>query len=458
MGSISEAVMRWFRTSPEPGDVAAVHPLRLLAREGGGRALRLGIAKIVRSGGLVHCKSALLALQAEILWTHGDHAGVRRTAELLVSRHKSALGHFYLAQSAFVHGEFEAAAASLQRLLALDPNHTDGIYLRSACALETGDRELAWSVLEDIALRDSRPKTWLHLAQLVRDKNDFGRLMACHARARENKTVPAFSKDIQDHLALGALRGGEYEQAKEIWRGIILHIFAKPARFGKRARKKADYSAGRAECALLDLRRTLEAARIEMFLVSGTLLGCIREGRLLSHDKDIDVGIWEDVPPGDVRAALRASGLFFLIPSRAPEILRVRHVNGIPLDLFYHYRQQGDYWHGGVKNKWHNSPFDLVPRTFLGESFLVPADHDRYLTENYGDWRAPKTDFDSAFDTPNGEVIHADEQLVHCFKMLLASYLKGASGKVDYYLGKLDAMGEKPLAARCGELLASRAQ
>ena len=440
MGSISEAVMRWFRTSPEAGDVAAVHPLRLLAREGGGRALRLGIAKIVRSGGLVHCKSALLALQAEILWTHGDHAGVRRTAELLVSRHKSALGHFYLAQSAFVHGEFEAAAAAWQRLRALDPYHTDGNDLRSAFDGRT---------CIDAAL---------HLAQLVRDKNDFGRLMACHARARENKTVPAFSKDIQDHLALGALRGGEYEQAKEIWRGIILHIFAKPARFGKRARKKADYSAGRAECALLDLRRTLEAARIEMFLVSGTLLGCIREGRLLSHDKDIDVGIWEDVPPGDVRAALRASGLFFLIPSRAPEILRVRHVNGIPLDLFYHYRQQGDYWHGGVKNKWHNSPFDLVPRTFLGESFLVPADHDRYLTENYGDWRAPKTDFDSAFDTPNGEVIHADEQLVHCFKMLLASYLKGASGKVDYYLGKLDAMGEKPLAARCGELLASRAQ
>lgn len=455
MRKIRETVKQWIRSTKDPrvseaavsGDPAIPHPLRLLAREGGYRALKLGISKLVRGGALFHYKPALLALQAEILWANGDHPGVCRIANTLVRDHQSVLGHFYLAQSAYVRGDRAAAEESLRNLLAIDPKHTDGIYLMATCAMDAGDRERAWRMLENTALTSSRAKTWLLLAQLVESKADLARLFDCHARAREKKVIHAYGKDIADHLALGALRGGDCEKAKSIWRDMLLHLAAKPGKFGSRKRKKADYTTRRAERALVDLKRALEFAEIEMFLVSGTLLGCIREGRLLSHDKDIDVGIWEDVPAESVRSALRRSGLFTSIPSRSPQMLRVRHVNGIPLDLFYHFREPADCWHGGIKLKWHNSPFALTGTSFLNETFLVPADHDLYLTENYGDWRIPKTDFDSAFDTPNGEVIHQDELVVHSFKMLLHCHLKGAASKVEYYLGKLCDMGESEFAA-----------
>jgi tetratricopeptide (TPR) repeat protein len=468
MGSISEAITRLVKDSRRhqgavdqtsetertgatsvKEEVVVPGLIELLAREGGYRALKLGVSKLVRSGGLLHYRSAVLSLQAELLWSHGKHAEVRQIAERLVTDFRSSLGYFYLAQSAFIHGDVEEAIVYLRDLIALDPIHTDGIYLMVACAVEAGDRERAWKLLEGISLRDSRAKTWLHMANLVQTVEDFSRMSDARERAVQKKVIPPFGREIAGHLAQGALLCGDFELAKSIWRETTLRIISKPAKSVRRTRKRVDYSPGRAERALVDLKRSLENSRIEMFLVSGTLLGCVREGRLLGHDKDIDVGIWNDVPAEAIRAAVRQSGCFFFIPSRSPDILRVRHVNGIPLDLFYHYREPADYWHGGIKMKWHNSPFELERKSFLSESFLIPCNHELYLEENYGDWRTPKMDFDSAFDTPNGEVTQSDEMLIHSFRMLLECYLKGASSKVEYYLGKIERLGESEFCAKC---------
>ena len=39
---------------------------------------------------------------------------------------------------------------------------------------------------------------------------------------------------------------------------------------------------------------TLKVNDIQAFLVSGTLLGFIREGGLLEHDNDLDIGVFAD--------------------------------------------------------------------------------------------------------------------------------------------------------------------
>jgi hypothetical protein len=248
-------------------------------------------------------------------------------------------------------------------------------------------------------------------------------------------------------LSVAAMRGGDHETAKALWRNIITRALASPNGFRSRRPKVDVYTQGLAEKALVDLKKSLDASGIPMFLISGTLLGCVREGRLLGHDKDIDVGIWDDVPMEKIHAALQRSGLFIHLLSRSPHYVRVRHLNGIPLDLFYHYRDEKTWWHAGPKMKWHNSPFTLCPREFLGEAFLVPEDHDTYLTENYGDWRTPRIEFDSAFDTPNREVTEPEELIVHCLKHLFQSVSKGSADKTAYYLGKLDELGEKPFVS-----------
>lgn len=416
---------------------------QMLRQEGGGRTLKLWFHKQFCDRSGFHPVKSLLVLRAEMQWSAGDHEGVRQTALRLVEKHRSTLGRYYLAHSAWVRGEIVEAEKWLGELLALKPDHGDGIYLQAACAVDRGDRDRAWEILELFALRSKRVKTWQQLANLVEGPADLRRLQACHARAVKMKMIPEFRREIDNYLSMAAMRGGDHETAKALWRNIITRALASPGGFRSRRPKVDIYSRGLAEKALVDLKKTLDAAAIPMFLISGTLLGCVREGRLLGHDKDIDVGIWDDVPVEEIQAALRRSGLFALIHPHSQHYLRVRHLNGIPLDLFYHYRDGKSWWHASGKIKWHNSPFTLGTRDFLGEAFLVPEDHDTYLTENYGDWRTPQVDFDSVFDTPNREVVRPEEVIVHCLKHLFQSVSKGASRKTGYYLGKLDDLGEK---------------
>jgi hypothetical protein len=421
----------------------------LLLRKGGYHSLKTGITRLVRGGGGIDLKLVVLVLVAEYYWSIGNHAEVRRIGHILNKCFRSGHGPFFLAQSEYVNGNLEASFRHLGRLVTAHPKHVEGTCLYARCAFEMGEKELAWTAMEKISLHKSRLKIWIQISQFVHDDADYLRMTKAHDRAVSAGVVLACNRQITQQLAAAACKCGQYSKAKSIWRDFISHSIArKPVSAGRKA-TGGNYSNSRAEKALLDLRRVLDNAAIEMFLVSGTLLGCVRENRLLGHDKDIDVGIWEDVPMPRLLEALRFSGLFFLIPSRSKEIVRIRHLNGIPLDVFYHYREANNIWHGGVKVRWHNSPFSLAKRTFLGESFLVPENHDLYLHENYGEWRTPKVCFDSAFDTPNGEVRHRDELLVHTFKMLADSWIDQVPSKLNYYLDKLEQLGECEFAMNC---------
>ena len=55
---------------------------------------------------------------------------------------------------------------------------------------------------------------------------------------------------------------------------------------------------------------------------------------------------------------------------------------------------------------------------------LGPADADRYLTENYGDWRTPVTEFNCTTGTPN-LVISRTFRSVALFLTRLAHFAHG---------------------------------
>jgi len=187
--------------------------------------------------------------------------------------------------------------------------------------------------------------------------------------------------------------------------------------------RKGDFPIEGAKQALDDFVTLFPLDRMPWFLVSGTFLGLVRENGFLAHDYDIDLGVFEDEI--DIRAtcaAILASDRFVLkkydyhksnlfntdtvsTNPDVPYILKIIHTSGIHIDLFIHYRDTSVtpaiHWHGSSLHRWENSAFEVVPYTFYDHTVLGPADADRYLTENYGDWRTPVTEFNCTTDTPN---------------------------------------------------------
>lgn len=184
--------------------------------------------------------------------------------------------------------------------------------------------------------------------------------------------------------------------------------------------------ADRAGTALADLQEALGQKGIEFFLISGTLLGCVRENQLLGHDKDVDIGVFGSVSLDTVRSAVSSSLKMKEREIGSADCLYVRHVNGVMIDIFRHYEEGGKVWHGGIKTRWWNTPFELRQTQFLGHQFAVPSDPDLYLTENYGDWQTPVTLFDTFLDTPNMEVTDEDVLTLYFLLTLCEHYLKGS--------------------------------
>ena len=191
------------------------------------------------------------------------------------------------------------------------------------------------------------------------------------------------------------------------------------------------------EC-MRSLNKLVEATQVKAFLVSGTLLGCVREKRILAHDYDIDFGADIDDPGFDALvAALNAHPDFKLRKiqkvtneialhnewarnyANKPWLAKYMYKESIPVDLFAHIFFRGEVFHGSKRNLWVNSDFDLRRTDLYGIEFNAPVEADRYLTENYGDWRTPVHGFQCTTDTPNSRVIHS----LAAVKFLMKRYI-----------------------------------
>jgi hypothetical protein len=155
----------------------------------------------------------------------------------------------------------------------------------------------------------------------------------------------------------------------------------------------------------------LKTAGVDAFLAYGTLLGAVRNGGLIGHDSDADLGyVSQHEHPIDVMResfelqrqlcdlgypTTRYSGAAF----KVDVIESDGSVRG--LDVFGGFLMAG-YLHlmGEIrtpfKREW---IFPLATATLEGRSFPVPADADRFLVATYGPhWRTPDPAF--KFKTP----------------------------------------------------------
>lgn len=209
--------------------------------------------------------------------------------------------------------------------------------------------------------------------------------------------------------------------------------------------RTGDFSVDDARTALADLAEVLPVAQWPWYVISGTFLGIVRENGFLAHDYDVDVGITADpghpeVIPAMIRTleesprfvvkkvdeaqSLVATGPGRYEVRRALALVKLIHENGINVDVFVHHREGDVLWHGSSIHRWENSVFDLAEYRLAGVDVLGPADADRYLTENYGDWRTPVTEFNCTTGTPN-LVITRSFHSVALFLTRLAHFAHG---------------------------------
>ena len=161
---------------------------------------------------------------------------------------------------------------------------------------------------------------------------------------------------------------------------------------------------------LRDFYAAASEAGVTPFLMWGTLLGCVREGNLLTQDRDIDVGILDAdrAKKGALISALRRRG-YALIVDKDFKFKFARRSFDVMLDVdvFFPWKDmivcsslQED---GSYLSEWF--PQDafavLSPRTFLGVRVLVPDPPERILHAIYGDWQTPRPAYSSQRDPLN---------------------------------------------------------
>jgi tetratricopeptide (TPR) repeat protein len=193
--------------------------------------------------------------------------------------------------------------------------------------------------------------------------------------------------------------------------------------------------------AIEDLTRVLDDAEVPFFFAAGTALGLVREGRPLSLDADIDVGIRDEHYDLEaLRELFRTHPSFeFDVVHPRTHKLGLRHRGGSPVDLFRFYDEDGHTYHDAVFTRWRNRPFDVQRIEVQGLQVPIPADEDHYLTENYGDWRTPNPAFDAfTDDAPNVEVTWPEYHRLHLVRRAYRSFTNGDVATAARFLRAAD--------------------
>lgn len=173
-----------------------------------------------------------------------------------------------------------------------------------------------------------------------------------------------------------------------------------------------------AEAMLADVTRLLGKIGVRYGLDGGTLLGIVREDRLLPWDDDMDLFVPEDQLP-----RLEARLYRFRLAGYKVSVKKARHSLGsiqagsvrlikirsrkylfwrgdLLMDLFIKYASGERYeWIVGDENAVHKSVDGRFYRSlrtllFRGVEYAVPAETDAYLAARYGEWRTPVTVWD----------------------------------------------------------------
>jgi hypothetical protein len=323
-------------------------------------------------GLLVDCERSDMALELMKCWQKADRSEIPwlKTCKAIATRTKEVT----------LRPEAHRLAQSIEKLIGLAPGSQ---------AKVRKEMKIQWATM---ALKSQDPGLSLKAAQAAFEED-----------ASMNQRL-----NLVKALILSKAFDEAIEQIEEMLK-IALEEGSKSHHI-ENQKIMGGFDTNAAEKTLLAVNEHLRGKGLQPFLMSGTLLGFQRNGALLPHDKDIDIGIigWEH--QFTIAQALLEAGFFkfdltqlsghnrFLISAYD---LR----NGMAIDFFLFHDHGDHYLHGidfniEITQNFKFSKFMLREVDFLGDKFFVPDNIDRNLKENYGDWKTPITSYVVTVESP----------------------------------------------------------
>lgn len=394
-----------------------------------------------RAGRMPTFRYSTMAMALDALEEAGDPRAIRLAAEqILAANPEMPESYLALSDIATRAGRYTEGLAQARKAWLLNPRSSRAAASVVRLGYITGQDEHA-DLDAVVALRRfPRSKALLWLAcKYCRTREQLTRIIEV---ARPS---PANSKVISGlvrPLAAAALRARCLDVALELYLEASVIELSGEGLGTPVATKSLAGKGGRR--VLQSLREVLDAEGIPFFFAAGTALGLVRNGAPLDHDNDIDVGIFESQWDRERLVRLFTEHPDFDLDDANPDSPKVGivHREGASIDLFKFYREGDGVFHDAIFVRWKNSPFSIEQRVLEhGDVVYLPSDVDRYLAENYGDWRTPNKGFDAFVDGPNVEVTWPEYMVVHrarrAYGFIRATNLMAARRELDAIRDKL---------------------
>jgi Flp pilus assembly protein TadD len=387
-------------------------------------------------------QQALQLLGALFLETGRPHEAESVLRKCAAADESSAEVLHNLALSRAAQGELHEAAHLFARAIVLRPDYPSAYYNLALALQAQGEADKAAAVYRRVvALEPNHAEAWNNLGILSHAKGELKEACEHYKRARAaNPDVESAGTNLAS--ALRAL--GDHEGAKAVFDGVLARnprdplahyvlaqidyiagdvahsteklalaldaLVEKPRWLGHAApgvRQVPHYDMTRYRQTFEAVVERLNAAKIDFSLLCGTLLGAIRDGDFIRHDKDMDFGIEAAVTPAMIDAALSPDPRFRRTGSLADDNILPSYYfeEYAAIDFFRLYREEDFLWYGlywgGILVQWRHRAFGYREFTFLGLPVKIPDDSERYLRECYGEnWRTPDPYF-ATWASPN---------------------------------------------------------
>ena len=308
-------------------------------------------------------------------------------------------------------GQLDAAAQCYQRALALKPDFAEAHNNLGCVFRELGrPEEAAQCYQRALALCPNYSTTRVNYAALLWQLGCFEEAEAAWRQALAQDpdhpdALLGYGKLLQSQGALPA--------ALEVFRRALTVRLRQPSRLLS-APPRSSFATAENTALLWQTLAQLAGAGIHAFATSGTLLGLVREGGLLAHDKDLDLAL----PYGELAQAHDCLVARGWTPDRMNRFFLTPHAYqhdglGVSLDLFGVIIEPGStamvsgIWLKGLPWEWQRVsevPGPIRLRQIYQDAGLVwTLEQPEVLLEAiYGpEWRIPDPDFDAVIAARN---------------------------------------------------------
>ena len=372
--------------------------------------------------------------------------------------------HYNLGVALKDQGRLEEAAAAYRKALKIKPDYAEAHNNLGIALQEQGRPEEAVAAYRK-ALKIKPDYAMAHdnLGNALKDQGRLEEAVAAYRKALKIKPDYAMA---HDNLGTALKDQGRLENALDHYRSALATLMQRSA--FESAQPRNFMNVDIAHTALLALKSGLEVEHVPFFLAYGTLLGIVRDGDLLPHDKDMDVGLPWDVSREVLIRELTVKHGFSRSGRHTPEedawnVVLVHRETGISIDLFF-FKPDGDallsgFHHLPVPLLWRFGHFTTQPLEYLGHSWQVPDPPERFLQEIYGpDWRTPDPNFDSVVSGHNRIPGALDVAMCFAFHRLYERMDRGEWDKAAGYCHQISAQYTDPFIDELDQWLKQRIQ